>query len=103
MGLILLSGRGFPKIEPVGLREIKRHLQKSGIQCCCAEGSEIIGEYYTTFIKFGIGRATYDASQEIRNRHLTREEGVPWLRGLTASFQIDIFRKLCILDTPVQQ
>ncbi len=31
--------------------------------------------YYTTFMKFGIGRATYDASQEIRNRHLTREEG----------------------------
>jgi len=31
--------------------------------------------YYTTFIKFGIGRATYDASQEIRNHHLTREEG----------------------------
>lgn len=30
--------------------------------------------YYTTFIKFGIGRATYDASQEIRNSHLTREE-----------------------------
>jgi N-acetyl sugar amidotransferase len=30
--------------------------------------------YYTTFIKFGIGRATYDASQEIRNNHLTREE-----------------------------
>ena len=32
--------------------------------------------FYTTFIKFGIGRATYDAAQEIRNRHLTREEGV---------------------------
>jgi len=32
--------------------------------------------YYTTYMKFGIGRATYDASQEIRNRHLTREEGV---------------------------
>jgi hypothetical protein len=30
--------------------------------------------YYTTFIKFGIGRATYDASQEIRNSHVTREE-----------------------------
>jgi N-acetyl sugar amidotransferase len=30
--------------------------------------------YYTTFIKFGIGRATYDSSQEIRNSHLTREE-----------------------------
>jgi N-acetyl sugar amidotransferase len=32
--------------------------------------------YYTTYIKFGIGRATYDASQEIRNKHLTREDGV---------------------------
>jgi N-acetyl sugar amidotransferase len=32
--------------------------------------------YYTTYIKFGLGRATYDASQEIRNRHLTREEGI---------------------------
>ena len=28
------------------------------------------------FIKFGIGRATYDASQEIRNNKITREEGV---------------------------
>ena len=32
--------------------------------------------YYTTLIKFGIGRATYDASQEIRNGKITREEGV---------------------------
>lgn len=32
--------------------------------------------YYTTFIKFGIGRATYDAAQEIRHGELTREEGV---------------------------
>tara|TARA_B100001540_G_scaffold317449_1_gene350684 strand:- start:3256 stop:4464 length:1209 start_codon:yes stop_codon:yes gene_type:complete len=32
--------------------------------------------YYTTLIKFGIGRATYDASQEIRNDKITREEGV---------------------------
>ena len=32
--------------------------------------------YYTTHVKFGIGRTTYDASQEIRNLHLTREEGL---------------------------
>jgi N-acetyl sugar amidotransferase len=32
--------------------------------------------YYTTYMKFGLGRASYDASQEIRNNHLTREEGV---------------------------
>tara|TARA_B100001093_G_scaffold192721_1_gene185243 strand:- start:3118 stop:4338 length:1221 start_codon:yes stop_codon:yes gene_type:complete len=30
--------------------------------------------YYTTFIKFGIGRTTYDSSQEIRNGHLLRDE-----------------------------
>ena len=32
--------------------------------------------FYMIFIKFGIGRATYDASQEIRNRKITRDEGV---------------------------
>jgi N-acetyl sugar amidotransferase len=36
--------------------------------------------YYTTFIKYGLGRASYDASQEIRNKHLTREEGVALVR-----------------------
>ena len=30
--------------------------------------------YYTTLIKFGIGRATYDASQEVRNGKITRDE-----------------------------
>lgn len=32
--------------------------------------------YYTTFIKFGLGRASYDAAQEIRNEKIDREEGV---------------------------
>ena len=31
--------------------------------------------FYTTFIKFGIGRTTYDVSQELRNDHLSIEEG----------------------------
>lgn len=42
--------------------------------------------YYTTFIKFGIGRATYDASQEIRNGHLTREEGVALVKKFDGEF-----------------
>lgn len=42
--------------------------------------------YYTTFIKFGIGRATYDASQEIRNKHLTREEGVALVKRFDGEF-----------------
>lgn len=32
--------------------------------------------YWTTLIKFGLGRASYDAAQEIRNKKITREEGV---------------------------
>jgi len=42
--------------------------------------------FYTTFIKFGIGRATYDASQEIRNKHITREEGVALVRKFDGEF-----------------
>ncbi len=42
--------------------------------------------YYTTFIKFGIGRTTYDASQEIRNRHLTREEGKALVKKFDGEF-----------------
>jgi N-acetyl sugar amidotransferase len=42
--------------------------------------------YFTTFIKFGLGRASYDASQEIRNRHLTREEGVALVRRFDGEF-----------------
>ena len=42
--------------------------------------------FYTTFIKFGIGRATYDASQEIRNKHLTREEGVALVKRFDGEF-----------------
>ena len=36
--------------------------------------------YYTTFTKFGIGRATYDASQEARNGDITREEAVALIK-----------------------
>lgn len=42
--------------------------------------------YYTTWIKFGLGRASYDASQEIRNRHLTREEGVALVKRFDGEF-----------------
>ena len=32
--------------------------------------------FYTTGVKFGIGRATYDAAQEIRSGDINREEGI---------------------------
>ena len=42
--------------------------------------------YYTTYIKFGIGRATYDAAQEIRSGDITREEGVALARRYDGEF-----------------
>ena len=42
--------------------------------------------YYTTYLKFGLGRASYDASQEVRNRHLTREEAVALVRRFDGEF-----------------
>lgn len=36
--------------------------------------------YWTTYVKFGIGRATYDASQEIRSGDVTRDEGIALVR-----------------------
>ena len=42
--------------------------------------------YYTTFIKFGIGRATYDVSQEIRNDHLSVDEGKKLIKKYDGEF-----------------
>ncbi len=56
--------------------------------------------YYTTFVKFGIGRATYDAAQEIRSRDITREEGVALIKRFDGEFPErfadEIFRYLSI-------
>jgi N-acetyl sugar amidotransferase len=49
--------------------------------------------YWTTLVKFGIGRTTYDASQEIRNGHITREEGVALVRRYDTEFPKKYFRE----------
>ena len=38
--------------------------------------------FYTMHVKFGIGRAMYDAAQEIRNDEITRAEGVALVRKI---------------------
>lgn len=50
--------------------------------------------YYTTFIKFGIGRASYDASQEIRNCHLTREDGMALVKRFDGEFPDKYFDEI---------
>lgn len=56
--------------------------------------------YYTTFVKFGIGRATYDAAQEIRSGDINRDEGVALVKRFDGEyperFSDEIFRYLSI-------
>lgn len=49
--------------------------------------------YYTWFIKTGRGRATEDTSLEIRNGHLTREEGVALVRKFDGEFPEKYFKE----------
>lgn len=49
--------------------------------------------YFTTLIKFGIGRATYDAAQEIRNGKITREEGVNLVKKYDQEFPEKYFKE----------
>ena len=56
--------------------------------------------YYTTYVKFGIGRATYDAAQEIRSGDINRDEGVALVKRFDGEFPErfaeEIFRYLSI-------
>lgn len=49
--------------------------------------------FFTTLIKFGIGRATYDAAQEIRNGKITRDEGVQLVRKYDQEFPKKYFKE----------
>ena len=42
--------------------------------------------YYTTYIKFGIGRASYDAAQEVRNSHINKKEALALVKKFDGEF-----------------
>jgi len=56
--------------------------------------------YYTTGVKFGLGRASYDAAQEIRSGDITREEGIALVRRFDhefpSRFQDELFEYLSL-------
>lgn len=51
--------------------------------------------YHTTSIKFGIGRATYDSSQEIRNGDITRDEGIALVKRFDGEFPEQYINDCC--------
>lgn len=58
--------------------------------------------YFTTYIKFGIGRATYDASQEVRSGDIDRDEAIALIKRYDGEypqrFEKEIFKYLSIDD-----
>lgn len=57
--------------------------------------------YYLAYIKFGLGRATSDAAHEIRDGHLTREEGVQLVKKFDGEFPkkyFETFLEYCDID-----
>ena len=50
--------------------------------------------FFTLFTKFGIGRATYDVSQEIRNQHLNVEEGKKLIKKYDGEFPDRYFKEI---------
>ncbi|MBF0323943.1 MAG: N-acetyl sugar amidotransferase [Alphaproteobacteria bacterium] len=60
--------------------------------------------YFTTHVKFGIGRATYDASQEIRSGDITRDEGVALVKRYDGEFPERFIEELlAYLSLPAEQ
>lgn len=51
--------------------------------------------YYLAFIKFGIGRCTSDAAHEIRDGHITREEGIALVHKFDHEFPVRYFKEAC--------
>ncbi len=50
--------------------------------------------HYTRYIKFGIGRASTDSSQEIRNNHISREEAKLLVRRFDGEFPKRYFKEI---------
>jgi hypothetical protein len=48
--------------------------------------------FYLAFIKFGIGRATSDAAHEIRDGHITRDEGIALVKKFDGEFPKKYFK-----------
>ena len=50
--------------------------------------------YYTTFVKYGIGRATYDSAQEIRHGHINTDEGLALIKKFDGEFPDKYFDEI---------
>jgi len=60
--------------------------------------------YFTTYVKFGIGRATYDAAQETRSGDIARDEAVALVKRYDGEFPERFIDELfAYLSLPAEQ
>ena len=85
-------------VEHTGFKP--RHARNEGTYSKYASFDDQIDgfHYYLSYIKFGIARATADTAHEIRDGHITREEGVGLIKRFDGEFpheNFKIFLKYC--------
>jgi len=73
-------------VENTGLRAADERSEGTYSKYTEIDDKLIPLHFYCMYIKFGIGRATYDAAQEIRNDKISREEGVALVRKFDGEY-----------------
>lgn len=78
-------------VENTGFKP--RHARNEGTYSKYASFDDKIDgfHYYLSYIKFGIARATADTAHEIRDGHITREEGVNLVKRFDGEFPSKYF------------
>ena len=51
--------------------------------------------WHTMSIKFGLGRASYDAAQEVRNGDITRDEGIALIKRFDGEYPAQYLKDCC--------
>jgi N-acetyl sugar amidotransferase len=77
--------------ENTGFQANTERTQGSYSKYCSIDDEIDPFHYFTTLIKFGIGRATYDSAQEVRNGKITRDEGVSLVHRYDCEFPTKFF------------
>jgi len=73
-------------VENTGLQVNPEHSEGTYSKYASLDDKQDGFHFYLAYIKFGIARATSDAAHEIRDGHLTREEGIALVRRYDGAF-----------------
>jgi|TARA_B110000858_G_scaffold197028_1_gene257370 N-acetyl sugar amidotransferase len=80
-------------VENTGFRPAKERSEGTYSKYTEIDDKMVPFHFYTMFIKFGIGRATYDACQEIRNEKINRKEAIKLVSKFDHEFPKKYFKE----------